>query len=1218
MKNNKKYLISVLAVVAIVLLFTAPTPVTAGGTGDSYPPPSTGDWLINSTVVVANETIVVTGSVIITDGGSLTLINTTLKINNTIGTYYDISVECGGHLNVINSTITALDTNYRYDLLAFNGSRLHIVNSEISYTGHNHYNFGKHSGIWINTFNANIINAKIHHSYYGIYLYEAFNITITNVTLSDIDMYGIYIDESTNIEIQESTILTSNRPGVYVWGYKESHFNHTIDSTNNVNGYPVYFVFNERDLVFDGITAATFIVAFSDNITLKNALILSDGVYVWYSHSFSMLDTTIPTSTYMGIYLRFSDGGRIASNVIHDTTFYTLYALHSPNFIIENNTLYNSIECLYLEYANNSIVRYNNGFNNTYGINVWYTHHSLFEYNRLHDNEMQGIYLLYSTDNTIRFNDIYNNKYGLYVDPSENNLIYMNNIMNNTYQAYFRGTIHPNSWDNGTFGNYWSDYNGTDANRDGIGDTPYYINDDNIDHYPLMFRFETYYGAPTITDISWSPHNPLPTENVYVIANVTDPNGISKVLLYYKAGTLDWAWNEMILLENGSYYGSIPNFSANTVVLFKIVANDTLGNTAESDVYSYTVVDNEPPTISNVTWTPLEPIHNETVTVIAYINDSGGIDSVILSYIHGELEEWNNVTMSLVNGAYVGTIPAYPETTPIYFRIIATDTVGNEAVSAIYHYTVKDVLPPTIVSLTYSPFEPTDKDTVTVSVQLTDPSGISVAILSYNKSDTWVNVTMSFDGENYLGTIEAFPETTLVQFRIYANDTAGNLLISALYSYTVIDVNPPVINSVTWVPESPSSNDNVTVYVNTTDPSGISTVILSYTPDVGWLNVTMTLEDGLYVATIPAFPASTLVQFLITVNDTVGNRVESEIFSYTVSDVDPPQISSVVWSPTEPLYNETVTVVATITDESDIASVILAYQVNNTLFEVSMTLLGDNYQATIPKRSENTTVIFWVYAEDAYGNSANSSTYQYTVPDITPPSIIDIQQLPSQPKAYDIVTIKASIFDNVSIDVVWLNYSLDQLHWTTVIMSFDDSVFVGTIPQQLEYSTVYFVIYANDTSGNMVTSSILSYFIVDSTDPNIEGVLWVPTTPNSEENVLVLANITDDSELSVVLLSYFNGTHWVNVSMSLLNESYTGVIPALLAGTTVQFKIYAQDNFGNWGISETYSYTVIPVSNASSSLNSSPDIVTTLGILAAGSATTALAGYGIYRKRRKI
>ena len=366
MKNNKKYLIAVLAVVAVILLlFTAPTPVIANGTGSAYPPPATGDWIINSTVVIQNETIVITGNIVITDGGSLSLINTTLLTNSTADTSYNISVESGGFLYVVNSTLTALNKNYRYDLLAFSGSGIHIVHSEISYAGHDQYDFGKHSGIWINTFNANIVNTWIHNNYYGIYLYEASNVTITNVTLSQIDMYGIYIDQSTNIDIQKSNISTANRPGIFVWGYTESHFNHTISTDNIVNGYPVYYIFNEHDITFDDITVATFIVAFSENITLKNVMILSDGVYVWYSHSFSMLDTVIPTSTYMGIYIRFSDTGCIASNMIHDTTFYTLYALQSPNFVIENNTLYNSIECLYLEYANNSIVRNNNGFNNT-------------------------------------------------------------------------------------------------------------------------------------------------------------------------------------------------------------------------------------------------------------------------------------------------------------------------------------------------------------------------------------------------------------------------------------------------------------------------------------------------------------------------------------------------------------------------------------------------------------------------------------------------------------------------------------------------------------------------------------------------------------------------------------------------------------------------------------------------------------------------------------
>jgi nitrous oxidase accessory protein NosD len=40
-----------------------------------------------------------------------------------------------------------------------------------------------------------------------------------------------------------------------------------------------------------------------------------------------------------------------------------------------------------------------------------------------------------------------------------------------------------NIWDNGypSGGNYWSDYNGTDSNGDGIGDTPYVIDANNLE-----------------------------------------------------------------------------------------------------------------------------------------------------------------------------------------------------------------------------------------------------------------------------------------------------------------------------------------------------------------------------------------------------------------------------------------------------------------------------------------------------------------------------------------------------------------------------------------------------------------------------------------------------------------------------------------------------------------------------------------------------------------
>ena len=56
---------------------------------------------------------------------------------------------------------------------------------------------------------------------------------------------------------------------------------------------------------------------------------------------------------------------------------------------------------------------------------------------------------------------------------------------------------------------YWSDYNGSDANHDGIGDTPYSIDNDSIDYKPLIRKA----GLP-IAYFHYEPSNNITTKDI--------------------------------------------------------------------------------------------------------------------------------------------------------------------------------------------------------------------------------------------------------------------------------------------------------------------------------------------------------------------------------------------------------------------------------------------------------------------------------------------------------------------------------------------------------------------------------------------------------------------------------------------------------------------------------------------------------------------------------
>jgi nitrous oxidase accessory protein NosD len=77
----------------------------------------------------------------------------------------------------------------------------------------------------------------------------------------------------------------------------------------------------------------------------------------------------------------------------------------------------------------------------------------------------------------------------LWLSNTSQNIIYHNNFLTSGLDSFpITGDQKngANSWNNNGEGNYWENYKGKDSNSDGIGDSTYTVDPNNIDHYPLM------------------------------------------------------------------------------------------------------------------------------------------------------------------------------------------------------------------------------------------------------------------------------------------------------------------------------------------------------------------------------------------------------------------------------------------------------------------------------------------------------------------------------------------------------------------------------------------------------------------------------------------------------------------------------------------------------------------------------------------------------------
>ena len=248
-------------------------------------------------------------------------------------------------------------------------------------------------------------------------------------------------------------------------------------------------------------------LSYRSEVTVENMTIsgfTTTGIYLWHSSSINLLENIVrnihshdPHSFGPGIAIGESTDILVSGNVVTNND--VGLNVGDCNNTLSNNTItendhFGILFCGSGNTFSDNVVRYNG----EYGITLQSSasRNTIFD-NTIANNHAVGVDLYISSHNTIFSNVVRDNYYGIRLSQSSDNKIYHNDFVNNIVNAY---SYQINVWDDGypSGGNYWSDYNGTDLHSgpyqnetgyDWTGDSPYIVDQNNTDRYPLMYPF---------------------------------------------------------------------------------------------------------------------------------------------------------------------------------------------------------------------------------------------------------------------------------------------------------------------------------------------------------------------------------------------------------------------------------------------------------------------------------------------------------------------------------------------------------------------------------------------------------------------------------------------------------------------------------------------------------------------------------------------------------
>ena len=369
-----------------------------------------------------------------------------------------------------------------------------VVNKTVALIGENKDTTvidGSEEGIvvTITTNSVNVSEFKIRNGWFGILLDGSNSCTVTSNNIVSHEGYGIKLSSSSGNNVSGNMIL-NNGYGIYlhdsgnntfiynnmtgnsynfeVWGDSLSHFIQDIDTSNTVDGKPIYYWINQHNKQ-SPVDAGYVAIVNSTNVTIKDLSLRNNGQGVLF--------------------------------------------VHTTNSTIENVNASNTYRAIHLYNCDNNTIIGNTLSNNMYGIDLLNCSNNTFTRNNISDNTNYGIYLHDNSSN----NTIYNNLFTFNI---------VRNVFDNGSANIWNvtKTLGINIVNGPYFGgNYYSDYTGVDNDGDDIGDSPHVIpgTAGSVDYLPLI---RPGIHDIAVTNVTLTPNKTIVGQGLTLKINVTIAN----------------------------------------------------------------------------------------------------------------------------------------------------------------------------------------------------------------------------------------------------------------------------------------------------------------------------------------------------------------------------------------------------------------------------------------------------------------------------------------------------------------------------------------------------------------------------------------------------------------------------------------------------------------------------------------------------------------------